>query len=343
MPNDYEFHPVCLAFPAYEPGVYDRRRDDYKAHPERAGDTAVVVAQDEADGEWKIADGRHHYLICRELGYEFDVQRFTGGRNELVDLVESRNANRRHQTQTQVAASILALNAFRHGGDRRSPGYQAATLPLDTQAEVAERRGVSERTVRNANKAAKADPDLLPAMRDGKIDAFTAAKVADLPAAERKAVIDAPDVKAAAKAATAKPKPKRPDPVSAESEPAPPAGKPHTYEVPLDVLLDWIAQAERHLRQAQDLIGKLCESSRGDDCRSFLAAKAIFWERDTDGDRPAAHAYGMKMMTTSYDCQSLVDLRTAFGHLKAWLPRIDPTTVVAPWEAAPADPEGGAA
>jgi hypothetical protein len=101
--TEYGFHPVCLAFPAMPEGAYKRRLADYRAHPERAQDTAVLLAQDD-DGQWKIADGRHHFLICRELGYECEFQKFTGTRAELVALVTARNINRRHQTESQIAA-----------------------------------------------------------------------------------------------------------------------------------------------------------------------------------------------------------------------------------------------
>lgn len=228
--TEYEYHPVCLAFSEYTPDVYAKRLADYRRHPERAGDTAVLIAQDEADGQWKIADGRHHYRICRELGYDCDFQRFTGTPCELADLVESRNANRRHDTPTQIAASIVALNVFRHGGNRKGRD-QAAPVPLDpTQAEKAKASGVSERTIRNVVAAAKAEPELLPAMRDGKIDAKTAAKVAKLPKKKREEVAEADDPKAAAKQALreAEPEPE-PEPELDEfddEEDAPPAPDP---------------------------------------------------------------------------------------------------------------------
>ncbi len=217
--TDYEFHPLCLAFPAMTAGAYAKRLADYRKHPERADDTVVLLAADEEDaGKLKILDGRHHYRICKELGYECGFETVAGDRDELADIAESRGINRRHQSETQIAAALVALNAFRHGGDRKSEAVknQAAPVPLDpakpkkskgkTQSEAAKTSGVSERTIRSAGVAAKAEPDLLPAMRDGKIDAKTAEKVAKLPAATRKKVAGAKDPKKAATAALKKAK-----------------------------------------------------------------------------------------------------------------------------------------
>jgi hypothetical protein len=82
-----------------------------------------------------------------------------------------------------------------------------------TRKKAAAKAHVSVRTIASASKAAKADPALLAAMRDKKLDAKTAEKVAALPDAERKKVLAADDVKKAAKAATAGKKPAKPGPV----------------------------------------------------------------------------------------------------------------------------------
>lgn len=198
---EYKFHPLCLAFPDYTPQVYSLRRDDYKAHPERAGDTAVLIAQDPADGEWKIADGRHHYRICRELGYECDFQRFTGPPAELSDLVLSRNAHRRHVEPSQIAAAIVAVSDWVRGGDHgnQHTGGKTARAVLPTQAETAKAAGVSTDTLQRAAKVKEKAPDVLPALRDGKLDAKTAAKVADLPKPDREKIVAAVNPKAEAK------------------------------------------------------------------------------------------------------------------------------------------------
>lgn len=236
--TDYAYHPLCLAFPEMTPDAYAKRLADYRKHPKRADDTAVLLAQDE--GEWKILDGRHHYRICQELGYECRFEKVEGDRDELADIAEARGINRRHQTESQIGAAIVALNDFRHGGDhsnkdqnapgRFGPGTNdkpAGSRKGKTQSAAAKSSGVSTRTLSRVSAAAKAEPALLTAMRDGKIDAKTAEKVAKLPAAERKKVVSAKDPKKAAKKALAKSPKKAPvPPASSGTDPDDPPADP---------------------------------------------------------------------------------------------------------------------
>lgn len=207
--TEYELHPVCLAFPEMGPEAYEHRLEDYRQHSERAADTPVLLARDEADGKWKIADGRHHYRICRELGYEFKIEEFSGTPAELVAIVKARNINRRHQTPSQIAAVIAALQNWEQGGDHRSEKNKTARAVLKTQEETAKSAGISADTLQRASKVAKKSPDLLPAMRDGKLDATTAAKVAGLPDIERKEVVESSNPKQTAIRLL---KPTRPEP-----------------------------------------------------------------------------------------------------------------------------------
>ena len=40
--KDFQFHPVCVAFPSMDEAMYAKRLEDYRMHPERAEDTAVL-------------------------------------------------------------------------------------------------------------------------------------------------------------------------------------------------------------------------------------------------------------------------------------------------------------
>jgi hypothetical protein len=213
-PNpEYDFHPVCVAFSAYKPEVYAKRLEDYRRHPERAGDTAVLLAKDEADGAWKVADGRHHYLICQDIGYECEFQRFTGTPKQLGELVIARNYDRRHDDPSQLAASIVLVMEWVNGGNRKgdqSPPGDSDRKANKSQEATAKDAGIGKNTLKRAAKVKAKAPELLPAMRDGKLDAKTAEKVADLPEAKRKKIAAADDVKKAAKEELAKAKPKTP-------------------------------------------------------------------------------------------------------------------------------------
>lgn len=199
-PHSIPVHPVCVAFPAYSAEAYATRLADYKAHPERAKDTTVVLAVDAADGDWKVADGRHHLMICEELGYESEFTRFTGTPAELADFVLARNAHRRHETESQRAASIAAVMTWVKGSNQHARKQDGSREPsCKSQQQVADEAGIGRETLKRAAKVAREAPELLPAVRDGKLDAKTAATVADLPKERRQEVADSPDPKQAAK------------------------------------------------------------------------------------------------------------------------------------------------
>lgn len=191
------FHRACEAFPKYGDDSYRARLDEYRGNPSLADDTAVVWVKDD-DGIDKVIDGRHHLLLCRELGYEVKFSKFVGTREELSSFVKSRNADRRHLTPSQIAASLVLLNEWRHGGDRKASEAKSAQAPL-TQQQVANDAGVSVDTVKRAARVLKKAPEVLPAVRDGKLDAKTAAKVADLPKKKRDKIVAAADPKKEAK------------------------------------------------------------------------------------------------------------------------------------------------
>lgn len=224
--KEYQFHPLCTAFPAMSPELYARRREDYRQHPKRANESTVLLAKD--GKEWKIADGRHHYLICQELGYECEFAEFTGTDDELAAVVLAHNLNRRQLEPAQIAAVVVKVNEWKHGGDRKgkSSTDQVAPVQLDhkTQAETAEESGISARTLAHANKVKKEAPELLSLVRDGKLDAKTAAECCKLPLPERKKISRSENPKKAAKEAlaafNAANEPSEPTVIVTESTPA---------------------------------------------------------------------------------------------------------------------------
>ena len=206
--STYKFHPFCTAFNEYTAEEYAERLADYRAHPERAEENVTLLALHQ--GEWKIADGRHHYLICTELGYEVRFEKYDGSLADLKALVESRNGLRRHDSPGARAAAKLKLErtyqeeveaeAKTASRDAKKPAAKKPTKKAGSRKQAAE-AGVSQSTLLRAAKVEKQAPELMPAVEAGKLDAKTAAKVADLPKEVRETVAKAPDVKAAATAA----------------------------------------------------------------------------------------------------------------------------------------------
>lgn len=234
---EYAIHPFCEAMPRMSKADYARRLALYKKHPHLALDQTVLLYPDlerKAKGEVKILDGRHHYQICKELGYEFLTDVFPGTRVQAIALVEARGDGRRHTTETQRAASAVRIAQLYATGEEPE-GDEPAARPVVTQAEAAEKYHTSERTIRRVKRAAEADPRLLDLMTDGTFDAMTAEKVAKLPEDARERVLSAADpAKAARKALAAA----RPVKGPKKEKPAAPAEYREKNDHPFADLLD---------------------------------------------------------------------------------------------------------
>ncbi len=182
-------------------------------------------------------------------------------RAELVAFVTARNANRRHCTPSQLAASIAKLNEFARGGVRHGSNEPEITKgsrePLpQTQQQEADKAGIGRETVKRAAKVQKKAPELLDSVRDGKLDAKTAARAADLPAADRAEIAASADPKATAEAklapAGAVPEPEAADPAGRAGR-GWPGGEPvlaAAWEEALEVVADGFRR-EAHRRAVE--------------------------------------------------------------------------------------------
>ena len=154
----YELHPLCTLFPRLTGNEFAALVADIKANGLRDPITTH---------EGLILDGGNRIRACHEAGIEPHFREFEG--ESIVSYVLSMNLHRRHMTAGQQAAIVASAqdwsNAQTHGGDRKSD--QAATLPLDTEKKRAAISGAGQRTQRNADKVAKADPDLAREVAQG--------------------------------------------------------------------------------------------------------------------------------------------------------------------------------
>jgi phage anti-repressor protein len=107
-------------------------------------------------------------------------------RNDEVQTV-SKIVVRRHLTDSQRAAAVVACTAWARPGNQPKPEPGSG---LKTKSEMAETAGVSDRTIRQAKRAHEAG--LGEAVRDGKVTAKEAASIAKLPEPERHAALEAP-------------------------------------------------------------------------------------------------------------------------------------------------------
>lgn len=130
--------------------------------------------------EGQVLDGWHRYLACAKLGGNFRSEDFTG--DDPVAFVLSKNLHRRHLTASQRASAIVATHNWRPVGDQRG-GVGTSTDRLAQEADV------SEKTIRHAKDAERVG--LGPDVREGRVSAKAAARVAGMPKAKREKAVQA--------------------------------------------------------------------------------------------------------------------------------------------------------
>ncbi len=202
----------------------------------------------------RIADGRNRELGCKIANITPTYVTRDWNDEEVYEFVEIQNLHRRDLTPSQRAAVVVARNKrLGKGGDRRSEDFKPQRCGLKTQAELAEIADVSERTIHDAAKVANEAPELLPAIRDGQLDAHTAAKAADLPKADRKKIVEAEDPKKEAKKRIKKKKAK-----AAEQKPEEPTSEPAAD--PAEAFVNSVETLCREIDQIAARMKKLKES-----------------------------------------------------------------------------------
>jgi hypothetical protein len=174
--NEMKFHELANVFPLMEGAEFAELVASVRA---RGQMEAIVIF------EGQILDGRNRARACQAAGLErVESEEFEGTFAQAREFVISANITRRHLDPSQRAMIAAKLATIGHGGDRRSD--QAANLPVETQAEAAERLNVSERSVRDARKVLdKGAPELVAAVERREVPVSRAAKIAELPKAEQ--------------------------------------------------------------------------------------------------------------------------------------------------------------
>lgn len=169
-------HPLSSAFPSMQQSEFEELIEDVAKNG---------LAQHVITLDGMVLDGWHRYLACLESDTEPRLEVFSGA--DPVSYVLSLNLHRRHLTASQRAAAVVACSEWAGPGNRPKgePGSPLATVP-----EMAEAAGTSDRTIQQAKAAHRAG--ISDAVRDGKVTAKRAAKIAKLPEAERAEAIEAP-------------------------------------------------------------------------------------------------------------------------------------------------------
>ena len=151
-----ELHPLCSLFPRMSGYEFDCLKLDIKENGQR---TPIIIH----DG--LVLDGGNRYAACAELGIEPDFMKYGGV--DITAYVLSANLHRRHLTPGQSAAIVSCVQNWAKAQTAGKPKSGNVT-GLDTVASRQAKSGASEKTQRNADKVAKADPELAKAVGRGE-------------------------------------------------------------------------------------------------------------------------------------------------------------------------------
>jgi hypothetical protein len=172
--------------------------------------------------EGMILDGRNRAAACERAGVEPRYVQFGGGREDALILVISHNLKRRHLTKQAIADAMVVAEDFNlhytlaepaaaaeapaHGGEAQ-PVIKITEPKTASSRKLAQAAGgvVSHVMIAATRKVKeKAEPELQEAVKRGRIGVQDAAKAADLPPEQQKAIAGSPKPRrAAAEAAEA--------------------------------------------------------------------------------------------------------------------------------------------
>jgi len=187
--------------------------DDIRAH----GLSAPIVLF-----EGMILDGRNRAAACERAGVAPRYVQFEGGREDALILVVSHNLKRRHLTKQAIADALVAAEDFNlhYTLTELAAAAEAAADGPDDQSviKITEPKTTSSRKLAQATGRVvshvmiaatrkvkeKGEPELQEAVKRGRIGVQDAAKAADLPPEQQKAIAGSPKPRrAAAEAAEA--------------------------------------------------------------------------------------------------------------------------------------------
>lgn len=161
---NYELHPLCTLFPRMAGAEFEALIADIRENGQRE---PIILH------EGMILDGGNRYRACIEAGVEPQFMTFGGG--NLVAYVLSANLHRRHMTPGQQAAIVASAQDWAKAQTVGKPKSGNAT-GLDRVSDRAAASGASDKTQRQADKVAKANPDLAKKVAHGEVSLPAAVK-----------------------------------------------------------------------------------------------------------------------------------------------------------------------
>ena len=163
----YAPHPIAECWPMLSDAEHREMCTSFKA----LGQLQPITLY-----QGKILDGRNRYRVCLELGIEPRFIEYTG--DDPVGYALAMNNMRRHLDTSQRSIIAANVSGLKVGGDGRNQhgvrvAQSCATL---TQAEAAEKFGVSRRSVQMARKLLNEAPELAEDVKAGRMSVTAAVK-----------------------------------------------------------------------------------------------------------------------------------------------------------------------
>ena len=194
-------HPICLLIPSADEDELQDLIDDIRAHG--LIDPIVLF-------EGMILDGRNRAAACERAAVAPRYVEFGGGREDALILVVSHNLKRRHLTKQAIADALVAAEDFNLHYALASPPARAREA--EPVIKITEPRTASSRKLAQAAGGVvshvmiastrkvkeKGEPELQEAVRRGRIGVQDAAKAADLPPEQQRAIAASPKPRSAA-------------------------------------------------------------------------------------------------------------------------------------------------
>lgn len=175
-----KIHPIAEVFPLLDGAHLDQLAASIKS----VGQLHPIIVLDDM-----VLDGRCRLAACKLARVEPKTIQYKGKKDiaSLIAFVDAVNDKRRHLSQSQRAVSAFKLTKL--APDKK------CQLAL-SQADAAEKLGVSERSVKRASKVVQsAVPAIVDKVIAGTLSVSKAATIAELPKKEQQAAMKSVSIK----------------------------------------------------------------------------------------------------------------------------------------------------
>lgn len=195
--KDFDFHDYCKPWPQLPPDEFKLLKESIQTFG--LNNPITLVGDEVVNGEivYRILDGRHRYLVCKELNIMPRFREFEGPGSPL-EFAIAENLRRRQMTPSQRAmiagelfdietkrakARQAAAGAANMAAHHQEQGHVLVPVTLpelidkgDTRDKVADAMGISGKTMSDAVKVLKSeDEQLKQAVTSGSLPVHRAA------------------------------------------------------------------------------------------------------------------------------------------------------------------------